>query len=351
MSGQRFAAGAYLDDDKGTNSGSVSLFEKNGDSWNHTTKILANDGVAGDGFGWSVHLSGDELLVGARLRDDKGTNSGAVYFFIFDGTLWNQTQKITTNDVSSDSEFGYSLSRKGNRAVIGAPYHNHGGTCIECGKAYVFSLEGILWIEEAILQDNDKQSNDFFGYSVSIDGDHVVVGVPFYDDKGADSGSVVVFEKIDNSWNQIIKLYSSDPATNEYFGSSVWIESDTIAVGSNQDDTFKGSVFMFKKTGSSWNEIQKIVADPRVDNQRFGWSVSMEGDNLVVGAPQSNNPGVYLFKRNGDSWNQTQKISPNGITNTRFGYSLSINQGFIAVGANQDNEKGTNSGAVWMIGE
>jgi hypothetical protein len=229
LSEQRFAAGAPSDNVKGTHSGSVSIFEKHGDSWTRTAKLVASDGAANDFFGSSVALSGDELLVGAARRNDKGASSGAVYVFSFDGTLWNETQKLLASDGSAEAWFGQSISRKGNRAVIGAPGDRHGTGCTFCGKAYVFSRAENMWTEEAILKDQQPEEEDLFGTSVATDGDRVVVGIPQDNDKGSNSGSAAVFEKIGGTWNETIKLYASDASAGAYFCWSVSMDGDILA--------------------------------------------------------------------------------------------------------------------------
>ena len=134
--------GAYSDDDKGTDSGSAYVFKYNGTSWTQQSKLTASDGAASDWFGYSVSISSDgtTALIGARLDDDKGTNSGSAYVFKYDGTAWTQQAKLTASDGAAIDYFGRAvyISSGGTTALIGAVYGDGIGT--NSGSAYVFAV-------------------------------------------------------------------------------------------------------------------------------------------------------------------------------------------------------------------
>jgi hypothetical protein len=101
------------------------------------SKLLADDGGAGDVFGVSVSVSGDVAVIGARTDDDNGTDSGSAYVFRWDGALWFQEHKLLADDGAPGEGFGGSVSVSGNLAVIGAPLDGD-----YSGSAYAFDVGG-----------------------------------------------------------------------------------------------------------------------------------------------------------------------------------------------------------------
>ena len=105
-------------------------------------KLTASDGAVNDYFGSSVSISSDgtTALIGAYLDDDKGANSGSAYVFKYNGTSWTQQSKLTASDGAASDQFGYSvsISSDGTTALIGAIYDDDKGT--NSGSAYVFAV-------------------------------------------------------------------------------------------------------------------------------------------------------------------------------------------------------------------
>ena len=156
------------------------------------TKLTASDGTAYDFFGNSVSISDDTAVVGAVEDDDKGVDSGSAYVFRYNGSAWVQEAKLTASDGEADDYFGVSVSISGDMVVVGA--YGDDGVPANSGSAYIFRYDGNNWVEEAILTASDGAEGDLFGYSVSISGDTVVVGAVFGDDNSVtDSGSAYVF--------------------------------------------------------------------------------------------------------------------------------------------------------------
>jgi hypothetical protein len=144
-------------------------------------KLTASDGAAWDRFGCSVSIDGERMVVGA-FGDNSG--SGSAYVFRYDGTDWVQEGKLTPSDGATGDYFGYSVSISGDRVVVGA-YGDD--TC--SGSAYVFRYDGKGWIEVAKLTASDGAVEDYFGYVVSVSGGSVVIGAVGDDDRGTHSGS------------------------------------------------------------------------------------------------------------------------------------------------------------------
>ena len=190
VSGDYMIVGVPGDDDNGSSSGAVYVYEKDVNGiWGSEQKLTASDGAANDWFGWSVSISGNQLLVGAYRDEDNGDDSGSVYVFKKDGNgTWGSEQKLTTSDGAVGDRFGWSVSISGNQLVVGAANDDDNGD--NSGSVYVYEKDGDgFWGNEQKLMASDGTAGDNFGWSVSISGDQLVVGAHWDDDNGIASDS------------------------------------------------------------------------------------------------------------------------------------------------------------------
>ena len=155
-------------------------------------KLLASDAAAYDEFGSSVSLSVDTALVGSYQDDDAGTLSGSAYIFTRSGSTWTEQAKLTASDAAADDWFGNSVSLSDDTALVGAQLDDDAGS--SSGSAYIFTRSGSTWTEQAKLTASDAVASDYFGYSVSLSGDTVLIGAYRNDDSGSGSGSAYIFE-------------------------------------------------------------------------------------------------------------------------------------------------------------
>jgi len=246
ISGGTAIVGAYKDDDNGVYSGSAYVFRYDGGSWVEEQKLVASDGAVYGFFGFSVSISGDTALVGAIENDT--INSGSAYVFRYDGGSWVEEQKLVASDGAASDYFGESVSISGDIALVGANGDDDEG--LDSGSAYVYRYNGSTdeWEEEDKLVPGDGAANDFFGGSVSISGDTALVGAKWDDDNGSLSGSAYVFRYNGSTWVEESKLVPSDGASLDYFGRSVSISGDTVLVGAYRDEdngAYSGSAYMF----------------------------------------------------------------------------------------------------------
>ena len=353
VSGDTVVVGAIGDDTLGgEDAGSAYVFVRSGTTWTEQQKILASDGSASDYFGSSVSVSGDTAVVGAYGDDTAGAFAGSAYVFVRLGTTWSEQQKLLASDGAAFDNFGESVSLSGDTVVVGAS--GLSGT----GKAYVFVRSGTTWTEQQKLVASDAMPEDDFGYSVAISGDTVVVGAREDDTPGGlDAGSVYVFVRSGTTWTQQQQLLASDAETHEFFGHSVSISGDTVVVGAIFDDTpafAAGSAYVFVRAGTTWSQQQKLVASDGAQWDEFGWSLSVSGDMVVVGAPGLNatNP-AYVFVRSGTTWTEQQKLlAPDALPGDDFGYSVSASANTVVVGAQWDSTPGgplTGSANVFRV--
>jgi len=278
-------------------------------------KRVASDAQNLDFFGYSVGLSGDYAVAGAQYVDDGGTDRGAAY--IFDRNYggnnnWGQVAKLVASDAEDSDVFGRSVAIDGDYVVVGAISEDGGG--IDRGAAYVFyrNQGGTdSWGQVAKLVASDAEDVDEFGYSVAIDGDYVVVGAIFEDGLGSYRGAAYVFDRNQggtDNWGQVAKLVASDAEDNDQFGNSVAISGDNVVVGARYEDglgTNRGAAYVFGRNEGgtdNWGQVTKITASNPEDAAYFGYSVAVSGDFAVVGAYGENGTGtnrgaVYVYDR------------------------------------------------------
>ena len=175
-------------------SGSVHVFEKVDGEWPTTEdyKLLASDGEQDDIFGSAIAVEGETVIVGAPWSDDVPFTSGSAYVFELIDGVWTETDKLTASDAVADAWFGASISISGDSLVVGAQGDSEIGTA--SGAAYVFERIDGTWTETAKLLASDGVDEDAFGSSVSVSGGTVLVGSRLDDDNGMNSGSLYVFE-------------------------------------------------------------------------------------------------------------------------------------------------------------
>ena len=318
VDGDTIVVGAHQNDaDTNDNDeGAAYVFTKPTDGWdsddddiiNETAKLTAFGAAADDEFGISVAVAGDTILVGAHQND---SNKGAAYIFTKFSGVWGnapvsgnhrvETAKLIASDAAANDEFGISVAVRGEIAVIGARQDD-----TRNGSAYVFTKVFGVWSQESKLIASDGAANDEFGISVAVDGDTVVVGARQDD---TSNGAAYVFTKVSGVWSQKAKLTASDGAGNDEFGISVAVDGDTVVVGAHQNDADtnnnnEGAAYLFTEPASGWADMTqkvKLVASDAAAGDRYGYSVGVSGDTVVVGAysDDSNeaNTGAAYFLR------------------------------------------------------
>ena len=150
--------GAHLDDDNGGASGSAYVFTRSGSAWTQQQKLTASDGAASDFFGISVAIDADTAVIGASGGDDNGAGSGSAYAFTRIGGMWSEQAKLTASDGAALDRFGFSVAVDADTAVIGARLDDDRGT--DSGSAYVFTRSAGMWSEEAKLTPGDAEAFD-----------------------------------------------------------------------------------------------------------------------------------------------------------------------------------------------
>ena len=317
--------------------GSVHIYKKGILRWQKMQKISAFDGELGDGFGGEVCIDGDYIIVGRAGDNENGYYSGSAYVYKRNGNTWELEQKLLPSDGCSYNYFGGSISIDGEYALIGAPDAS--------GSAYVFKRNGTTWFEQAKLVSSDVGSLDRFGCSVSIDDEYALIGAYCDNDFGSLSGSAYIFKRDGTDWSEKQKLLAFDGAVNDEFGYSVSIDGDYALIGARWDHVYgyqSGSAYVFKRDGITWTSQQKLIAPDGEEYDSFGGSVFLEGNWAIIGSIGNDENGdasgsAYMFKRDGSSWNMEQKLFPlDGKEMDLFGYSVCIDANYVLIGERID---------------
>ena len=303
VSGDTVVVGAYTDDvGPNTDQGSAYVFVRTGTSWSEQAKLTASDGAAQDRFGASVAVSGDTALVGA-YKDD--VDAGSAYAYVRSGTSWSEQAKLTASDRVAGDQFGYGLHVSGDTAVVGA--RQGSGGVPNAGAAYVYVRSGTSWSEQAKLTASDGAAQDRFGHAVAVSGDTAVVGADGRDGAMAqpDLGAAYVYARSGTSWSEQATLTASDAVAYDSFGESVSVSGATVVVGAYGADGAstpeQGAAYVYARSGTTWSEQSRLEANDGTSGDQFGDAVSLAGDTLVVGAPRDdvggkNNQGsAYAF--------------------------------------------------------
>ena len=318
--------------------GAVYVFTTTGSGWAQIAELTASDGAASARFGRSVSISGNTVVATGGL---------AAYVFTEPASGWanmTETAKLTASDGEANTYFGCSVSISGNTVVVGASYATVGGNTMQ-GAAYVFTEPGSGWAnmtQTAKLTASDGAAYDAFGSSVAISGKTVVVGAPGLGVPGkARCWAAYVFTEPDAGWAdvaQAAKLTASDGPAFYYFGESVSISGNTVVVGESPDGN--ATVYVFTEPGSGWRDMTQTAKLSASDGVAHGNSVSISGDTVVLvgvcrgGASQGE---AYMFAEPGSGWtNMTQTtklITSADPPNFSFGNSIAVSGNTVVISA------------------
>jgi len=360
------------------------------------------------GFFSSVAISGETMVVSAwgeesaatgvngLESDDTAPGAGAAYVFVRQGNSWVQQAYLKASNTETGDDFGRSVAISGDTIVIGADGEDsaargvngdqQNNDALESGAAYVFVRTGTNWTQQAYLKASNADADDFFGFSVAISGDTIVVGAEGedsaangvggnQDDNSASrAGAAYVFVRENGQWRQQAYLKASNTDAGDDFGGKVAIYGNTIAVASDGEDSAAagingnqhdnsdfdtGAVYIFTRSGTLWTQqayIKALNPWPDVD---FGEGLALSENLLVVGAPREASSGTgvnpnprdynapesgaaYIFVRTGSAWRQQAYLkASNAEAGDGFGRAVSVWGQTVAVGAWNEDSAGT----------
>jgi hypothetical protein len=360
----------------GTARGQVFLFYKDlggFNNWGYYKSLTASDSSNNSNFGYSVGLYYSTLIVGAPYANAEGTDYGQAYIFERNqggANNWGEVKILKASDRANYDQFGYSVDTTSDFAVVGANRANSNGT--DRGQAYIFGRDrggADNWGEVKKLKASDQANSDLFGQAVAISGNFTLVGAPYADSGGTNRGQAYVFERnqggVDN-WGEVKKLKASDQADNDYFGWSVSMNYDYLLVGAPYADsggTDRGKAYaIYKDMGGTgnWGELKVIAAPDQEDNDNFGYSVAMTNYEYVVGAPFADSGGfnrgkIYVFSKHLGGPNnfglRSIRTATDAVDDDQFGHVMDVSTyGSLAiVGAPRADSGGINRGEAHIL--
>lgn len=353
LDGDTAVVGAYRDDvGSNTDQGSVYVFTRGGGGdWTLQQKLTASDGEFFARFGHAIALDGDTLVVGAR-EAKVGANyfQGAAYVFTRTGGVWTEQQKLTANDGAESDSFGSSVAVSGDTLVVGA-INDTIGSNYQQGSAYVYTRSAGVWTQQQKLTapNGIGAPADAYGNAVALNKSTLVVGA-YLTDVGhlPNHGAVYVYAPGHAGWVLEKRLVASDREFNDFFGYSVSLDGETLAVGAVRGyvggNFGQGSAYVFSRSSGVWTEQQKLVASDGEASDNFGFSVSLRGDTLAVGARVDglrvhlDHGAAYVFKRGEGGWTQQRKITAvDAALFDDFGHAVAVNEDSVMVAAPGDD--------------
>jgi hypothetical protein len=347
VDGDTLVVGAHQDDQLARLGGAVFVYERDGLEWVQQAKLVDPLTVEADRFGCAVDLQGDTLAIGAWSGDGLAESSGIVHIFERSTGVWNKTQLLMAPDGKKLDFFGWSLALDQDTLVIGAPRTEPLGMR-ESGAVYVFTHNGQDWQQQAKLTAADGATDDRFGEAVALHGDTILVGAPFDDDHGSASGSAYVFHRTGTTWTQQAKLTYFDGRPLDVFGYDVALTADRALVGAYRAKEGvigrdAGAGFVFERTGDVWNQTAKLVSQSLQLDDDLGRKVAIDGDLAVLSARGfANDRGKFVYFRWHDgTWiEQGEGFSSVGQSGDYFGYGMDLDGDRLVVGAYRSDASG-----------
>lgn len=345
--------------------GSVEVFRRDADRSATSQRIDRLEGEAArpfDRFGTAIDLDGDALLVGAPGDDRFGASAGRVEIHRLSESGAIVEAVLFDPDPAPADGFGGSVAIAGSVAVVGAMRADEAG--LDSGRVVVFERVGLSWRATASLAPPDASAGDWFGHAVATDGERIAVGAYGDDDLGEKSGAVWVLSREQGGWAFEAKLLAPDGGTQQWFGFSVAIEGDRVLVGSPRDAAqgpSSGSVWAFDRSRGAWSPRGKVLAIEGRPYDWFGSSISLRGDQAIVGAPGRDATGadgslleaagdVVRCERRGERWRSVARIGGETPSPDRLaGSGVAIARGLAAFGQRLAEDVPPAPGEAWAF--
>ena len=281
--------------------GAVYIYQRTPEGWKQTQRLAAPKQDEADLFGNHVVLSGDTLLVGAPTESSGAKNSGAVYFYRRDGAMFSQVQKLKSNSVLADAHFGSDAEFDGDTLVVGAPALPSPNWK---GSAEVFVRNGGEWSYLQTLAPGTLSTSGSFGYQLAVHGDRIAISAPHPSDypgspTPTDPGEVYIFERQGGMWQETAKLRAPSPRRTDWFGLSLLLLDNTLVIGApgdasgargipadpaRSDAAFSGAVYIYAASDQGWTQSGFFKGSNTDVDDWFGIWLATDGQSLLVSA-------------------------------------------------------------------
>jgi hypothetical protein len=357
VSGNRVVIGAPDDNTGASDAGIVHVFDLGSATPTVPVLSLPNPNPAiNDGFGYSVAISGTDIVVGTPDGDSGIANAGCVYIYDLTSPVPTTPVRQLNHPNPSGQNFGYSVALSGPKVVVGACQDGVGE---DLSRAYIYDLgSGTPTVPVLTLDDGSPLTNEQFGFAVAIVGDRVVVSAPRDDTMGNDSGRAYAYDlSSPTPATPMATLSDSSPAADDLFGMSLSMSGDRVAVGAHLDDdgaSNSGSVYVFDLSSPAPQTAVVSIDNPGpASNDEFGRTVALSGTRLLVGASGDNTGAssagsAYVFEvLSGTPGVPVASINnPSPSSNEEFGGAVSLSGTLLVVGSSRDDKGANNAGSI-----
>ena len=341
LAGDRLIVGARGVDDRG----SAFLFERNGGTFLLEATIEENELETNRQLGNAVAISGDEVWVAAWLS---GESLGTVFRRIYDGLDWVEASPLSAIDAEPGDRSGAALATFGDTLIVGAPGNSSGADLDEIGQVSIFTGDGPHWQRQGTLSSASSTAGERFGAAVAVTGDRAAVGAPRALGAAPETGALSIFERTNpgsdpDAWSEVARLTDPTGQTGDRFGAAVAISGARAVAGApgrgGAAGAEEGIVSTFELIGNTWSAASPILPTASHAGLDFGAAVALAGDQLAIGAPGDNALGtdagrvdLYQWVAGIPTLVATLTLA-GGIAGDRFGASLSLDGDLLAIGA------------------
>lgn len=345
--------------------GAVYVYSKNKRTkgWEFSTKIVPEntDEISPAEFGESVVVARNRILIGARsMNNSNGSQSGTAYLYQYRGKKkgWVLETQVEPYDGNDDDEFGRSVALGPNRLFVGARFALNSDD-EKAGAVYVYKKRGHNWQFETKLTDPDGGEGDQFGRAISFDAKrhrYLAIGSRSASDGAGDQGKVIIFQVRGTQWSWLQKIEAYDGTDTDYFGQSVALSGNLLVVGSrdslNGDNEAAGAAYIYRLSGkkNAWVVEQKLQPEDGHKKGQYGFALDFDQQTestLAVSARRMNSAAgkktgqLYLYSYNNETsiWELDDVVAPDeSQSDDEFGQSLTMDPNggkWVITGADQ----------------
>lgn len=301
------------------------------DRWSYQMRLLP-DQVQPDGqFGCSVAIDGDCIVVGASRHDVSGVgDAGQSYVFARDGTTWKLQQTLEVP--SETAGFGTSVAIQDGVIAVGAPGCDF--TAENSGAVYLFVSENGHWDQTTSWSDSSQVGGNF-GYALAMDGNTIVVTAQ-RDDPGTgfrQGAAHVYVRSAGGTWSRQGMVYAKNGQEGDWFGNSVALDGDTMVVSAWKSNRPKiGAAHVFERRGDRWSEVRNLTPRDSTVGDRFGMDVAIESGMIAVAAGAGQ---IHVYQTVNNEWTQIGEIFQPAAYHLDLGRSSLVVAGLGQGGATQ----------------
>lgn len=332
--------------------GAVYLYTWSGTSMDLREVLAPGDLNPVDGFGYSVAVDGDTVLVGTPWNDDKGVDAGAVYIYDISTDPATFSGKVYSWDELPGESFGWSVAIDGTVFMAGSPFNSAVNT--DEGSVTVYAYQASFgWSLSSALRPKLSGSDALFGYDIDIDGASAMIGSPgstdFFGNTETGMAYLYVYDPVSEGYSPELILESSNSESGAFFGASVGIQDRLFAIGAPQLNSGTGHVDIYVDTtgGGAWTIFNTVMPTDVAAGDEFGHAVGVDASGVYVGAPFGPGLGSDAGCVHGMRYNpsmgqfmEAERFYASDISGTDFGgvgYSIAATNRQLLVGAPYDS--------------